>query len=58
MPSIALIDCNNFYVSCERVFNPRLSTYGAEKYNTKIRFRSFFMLMTTQPLVFASSIKA
>jgi len=22
--SIALIDCNNFYVSCERVFNPRL----------------------------------
>jgi DNA polymerase V len=21
---IALIDCNNFYVSCERVFNPRL----------------------------------
>lgn len=23
--SFALIDCNNFYVSCERVFNPRLS---------------------------------
>lgn len=22
--AIALIDCNNFYVSCERVFNPRL----------------------------------
>ncbi len=22
--SIALIDCNNFYVSCERVFNPQL----------------------------------
>ena len=22
--SIALIDCNNFYVSCERVFNPAL----------------------------------
>ena len=22
--SIALIDCNSFYVSCERVFNPRL----------------------------------
>ncbi|BCB25917.1 DNA polymerase V subunit UmuC [Sulfurimicrobium lacus] len=22
--NIALIDCNNFYVSCERVFNPRL----------------------------------
>lgn len=21
----ALIDCNNFYASCERVFNPRLS---------------------------------
>src|SRR5687767_15067576 len=21
---IALVDCNNFYVSCERVFNPRL----------------------------------
>lgn len=23
-PVFALIDCNNFYVSCERVFNPRL----------------------------------
>ena len=21
----ALVDCNNFYVSCERVFNPRLN---------------------------------
>ena len=21
----ALIDCNNFYVSCERVFNPSLN---------------------------------
>ena len=21
---IALIDCNNFYVSCERIFNPDL----------------------------------
>jgi DNA polymerase V len=21
---IVLVDCNNFYVSCERVFNPRL----------------------------------
>lgn len=21
---IALVDCNNFYVSCERVFNPKL----------------------------------
>jgi len=21
---IALIDCNNFYVSCERVFDPKL----------------------------------
>ena len=21
---IALLDCNNFYVSCERLFNPRL----------------------------------
>ena len=21
---IALVDCNNFYVSCERVFDPRL----------------------------------
>ncbi|MEA5098192.1 MAG: SOS mutagenesis and repair protein, partial [Burkholderiaceae bacterium] len=20
----ALVDCNNFFVSCERVFNPRL----------------------------------
>jgi len=24
MRSIALIDVNNFYVSCERVFNPKL----------------------------------
>jgi len=24
MTTFALIDCNNFYVSCERVFNPRL----------------------------------
>lgn len=23
-PAVALVDCNNFYVSCERVFNPRL----------------------------------
>jgi len=23
-PIIALIDCNNFYVSCERLFNPSL----------------------------------
>ena len=22
---IALVDCNNFYVSCERVFNPKLA---------------------------------
>ncbi len=25
MPVFALVDCNNFYVSCERVFNPRLA---------------------------------
>ncbi|TSA58605.1 MAG: DNA polymerase V subunit UmuC, partial [Methylophilaceae bacterium] len=25
MRSIALIDVNNFYVSCERVFNPKLA---------------------------------
>lgn len=24
MPVLALVDCNNFYVSCERVFDPRL----------------------------------
>ena len=24
MPVVALVDCNNFYVSCERVFNPKL----------------------------------
>ena len=23
-PIFALVDCNNFYASCERVFNPRL----------------------------------
>ena len=22
---IGLLDCNNFYVSCERLFNPKLS---------------------------------
>ena len=22
--AFALVDCNNFYVSCERVFNPKL----------------------------------
>lgn len=26
MPSIGIADCNNFYVSCERVFRPRLDT--------------------------------
>lgn len=25
MPAIALVDCNNFYASCERVFNPALA---------------------------------
>ncbi len=25
MPLFALVDCNNFYASCERVFNPRLA---------------------------------
>lgn len=24
MRAVALADCNNFYVSCERVFDPRL----------------------------------
>ena len=24
MPAVSLIDCNNFYVSCERVFQPKL----------------------------------
>ena len=24
MNAFALVDCNNFYVSCERVFDPRL----------------------------------
>lgn len=24
LPLVALVDCNNFFVSCERVFNPRL----------------------------------
>ncbi len=24
MPFIALVDCNNFFVSCERLFNPKL----------------------------------
>ena len=24
MSMFALVDCNNFYVSCERVFNPKL----------------------------------
>lgn len=25
MNSIALVDCNNFYVSCERIFQPLLN---------------------------------
>lgn len=25
MPAVALVDCNNFYVSCERVFDPSLA---------------------------------
>ena len=25
MSQIALVDCNNFYASCERVFQPRLA---------------------------------
>jgi len=24
-PVFALVDCNNFYASCERVFNPKLN---------------------------------
>ena len=24
MPLFALVDCNNFYVSCERLFDPKL----------------------------------
>ena len=24
MPTFALVDCNNFYVSCERLFRPDL----------------------------------
>jgi len=27
MPVFALVDCNNFYASCERVFNPSLRTH-------------------------------
>jgi len=26
MPLFALVDCNNFYASCERVFNPKLAS--------------------------------
>ena len=26
-PKTAIIDCNNFYVSCERVFNPKLENF-------------------------------
>ena len=25
MPTFALVDCNNFYASCERTFNPSLN---------------------------------
>ncbi|MBW2663845.1 MAG: hypothetical protein JRD93_18165 [Deltaproteobacteria bacterium] len=25
LPAFAIVDCNNFYVSCERVFNPKLA---------------------------------
>ena len=29
MTAIALVDCNNFFVSCERVFNPQLKNKPA-----------------------------
>jgi len=25
MPVFALVDCNNFYASCEKLFDPKLS---------------------------------
>jgi DNA polymerase V len=25
-PVFALVDCNNFYASCERLFNPKLAS--------------------------------
>ena len=25
MPIFALVDCNNFYASCEQAFNPKLA---------------------------------
>ena len=28
-PMYALVDCNNFYASCERVFNPAIRTRPA-----------------------------
>jgi DNA polymerase V len=28
-PMFALADCNNFYVSCERVFQPRLEALSS-----------------------------
>jgi hypothetical protein len=28
-PVFALVDCNNFYVSCERVFQPKLEGASA-----------------------------
>jgi nucleotidyltransferase/DNA polymerase involved in DNA repair len=34
-PVFALVDCNNFYVSCERVFQPRLEARPVVKIQTE-----------------------
>jgi nucleotidyltransferase/DNA polymerase involved in DNA repair len=31
---LALVDCNNFYASCERVFNPKLDRQPVVAYPT------------------------
>lgn len=37
MPTFALVDCNNFYASCERLFQPdlldmRISGYAKQRF--------------------------
>ena len=43
---IALVDCNSFYVSCERLFNP------------KIRKNLFVFFSIKMAVMFSRSIKA
>ncbi|WP_280552731.1 hypothetical protein [Halomonas sp. 25-S5] len=45
---IALVDCNNFYVSCERVFDPRLEgrPVGVLSSNGPVFFKKWTLFFT------------